>query len=179
MEILSFLYDNGLWLSWPLFAMGVFLIVASIRTLLKLAEQNCIHRVPLLVQQNIEFREAGTVALWLEGPLFSTAFRGLGFHLSDCNGRLVGNRRPLFPLHSAGFSRGRMLVRFFSIPHPGIYALQVCAARAPRADDGRHQLLFMRPYLFQTVGCILGIVLGAQLAIGSLVNFLLRLTQGR
>lgn len=176
--ILTFLYDNGLWLSWPLFAAGVFLVVASIRMLLKLAERNRIHGVPLLVEQKIEFREAGRVELWLEGPLFSTVFMGLGYHLSGSGGQQVGSRRPLFPLHSAGFTRGRMLAWFFTIPSPGIYTLQVSGARVPSADDGRHELLFMRPHLPRTIGCILGIVLGAQLTIASLVNFLLRLTQG-
>ncbi len=36
----------------------------------------------------------------------------------------------------------------------------------------------MRPYLPQTIGCILGILLGAFLAIGSIVNFFIRLSEG-
>lgn len=178
MGTVGFLYDNGLWLSWPLFAVGLCLLVVSIRRLLRLAKRNRIHGVPLLTEQKIEFWEAGRVALWLEGPLFSTIFMGLDYRMIDSGGRGVGSRRPLFPLHSASFSRGRMLARFFVIPGPGIYSLQVSGTRVPTTDDGRHQLLFMRPHLTRTVGCILGIVLGAQLTIASLINFLLRLTQG-
>lgn len=175
MAFLTFVYKNGLWLSWPVFGLGVFLIVKSILLVMKLEQRNLILSVPLLAEQQVEFIETGTVALWVDGPLFSLKFLGLDFELRDSAGLPVANRRNLFPLSSTSFSRGRMLARLFTISHPGTYTLRVSGKPLPETDDGEHRLVFMRPYLAETVGCVLGILLGALLTIGSLVNFLLRL----
>jgi hypothetical protein len=84
----------------------------------------------------------------------------------------------LFRQGSSGFSKARMADRVFTIPHPGIYVLHTKGLGVPKAGDEKHRIIFMRPYLPQTIGCILGILLGAFLAIGSIVNFFIRLAEG-
>lgn len=177
MALLTFVYENGLWLSWPVFGLGVFLIVKSILRVIRLSKENLLLSVPLLASQEIELAETGTVALWAEGPLFSPRFIGAGFELRDDVGLPVASRRNFPPVTSSGFSRGRLLARYFKISHPGRYTLLVTLKKPSASDDSEYCLLFMRPYLLQVVGCILGILLGALLTIGSLVNFLLRLFQ--
>lgn len=175
MAILTAFYENGLWLSWPLFGLGIFLLVKSILRVIRLGKENLLLSVPLLASQEIELAATGTVALWAEGPLFSPRFRGARYELRDDAGLPVASRRNFPPITSSGFSRGRLLARYFKLSHPGRYTLQVTLKNQPESDDSDFRLLFMRPYMMQVVGCIFGMLLGAALTIGSLVNFLLRL----
>lgn len=178
MAILTAFYENGLWLSWPLFGLGVYLIVKSILRVIRLGKDNLLLSVPLLASQELELSETGTVALWAEGPLFSPRYRGAQFELRDAAGLPVASRRNFPPVTSSGFSRGRLLARYFKISQPDRYTLLVTLKNQQASDDSEYRLLFMRPYLLQVVGCIFGILLGALLTIGSLVNFLLRLFSG-
>jgi hypothetical protein len=84
----------------------------------------------------------------------------------------------LFRQGSSGFSKVRIADRIFTIPYPGTYVLHSKGLGASKPGDEKHRIIFMRPYLSQTIGCILGILLGAFLAIGSIVNFFIRLSEG-
>jgi hypothetical protein len=178
MALLAFFYKNGLWLSWPVFGLGVYLLWFFILTVVRLGDRNRLCSLPLEARQNADFPEAGRVILWMEGPLFSTRCRGLSFDLTGSDGSLLKGRMILFRQASSGFSTARITLGVFTIPSPGTYILNTRGLGDPRAGDEKHRLIFMRPYLPQTIGCILGIILGAFLAIGSTVNFFLRLLQG-
>jgi hypothetical protein len=178
MDILTFFYENGLWLSWPSFGLGVFLLWFFIATVIKVARRNRICSLPLTTEQNVEFSRAGKVILWLEGPLFTTRFGGLSFELKAGDGSVLKGRMALLRQGSSSFSKARIADRIFSVPHPGAYVLHAKGLGAPKAGDEQHGIIFMRPYMPQTIGCILGILLGAFLCIGSIVNFFLRLSQG-
>jgi hypothetical protein len=178
MAILTFFYKNGLWLSWPVFGLGVFLLWFFIVTVIRLGDRNRLCSLPLTAEQSVEFGEAGKATLWLVGPLFFTRCRGLSFELTGSDGSVLTGRMILLRQASSGFSRARIPVRIFSIPSPGTYTLHVKGLGDAKAGDEKHRLIFMRPYLPQTIGCILGILAGAFLAIGSIVNFFIRLSAG-
>ena len=176
MAVITFIYKNGLWLSPLFFGLGVYLLWFFIVTAVRLGDKNHICTVPLTAAQNVEFAEAGKVILWLEGPLFSSRFAGLTYELTGSNGFATKGRMIFFRLRSSGFSKMRLSDRVFTIPNPGTYVLHTKGLGDPQAGDEKHQLIFMRPYLPQTIGCILGIILGAGLTICSIVNFFLRLS---
>jgi hypothetical protein len=178
MVVLTFLYKNGLWLSWPLFGLGIFLTWFCIVTVVRLGEKNRICSLPLEAEQNVEFIEAGQVILWLEGPQLTTRFAGISYELTGMDGSSNRGRRTLFRLRSSGWSKMHFTDRVFTLAYPGRYVLHTHGLGDPRAADDKHRILFMRPYLVQSIRCILGILLGSFLIIGSTVNFILRLTQG-
>jgi hypothetical protein len=172
--ILSFLNKNGLWISWPLLGLGVFLLWFFILKVIRLGSTKIICNLPLTAEQEVEFPEAGRVILWLEGPLLTTRFAGIAYELTGSDGSSTKGRRTWFRIHSSSFSRVRIVDRVFEVPHPGRYVLRTNGLGAPRAADDKHRILFMRPYLPQSIGCILGILLGSFLVIGSIVNFSIR-----
>ncbi len=174
-----FFYQHGLWLSWPLLVLGLFVIWVSIATLVGMGEKNRLVTLPLAPQQVVEFDDAGRVELWLEGPLLRTRFSGLSFELAASDGSLLKGHRSWGRHHSSSFSRARVVARLFTVPKPGRYILRTSGLGAPQPSDEDHHILFMRPYLAQTVACVLGILFGAFLAIGSIVNFLLRRLSAR
>ena len=178
MPVLTFIYKNGLWLSWPLLILGVILLWLSIMNAVKLGDDNRICSLPLEAGQSVEFPEAGEVVLWLEGPQLTTRFAGLTFELTGSDGSICKGRGTLVRQRSSGLAKVRITDRVFSIPHPGRYTLHTNGLGAAKAGDEKHQLIFMRPHAPQTIVWVLGIILGAVLAIGGIVNFFLRLSQG-
>lgn len=179
MRLLLILYRHGLWLSWPLFVAGLALLVGSTLLVIGLGERNRLCVLPLTATQTVEFRQPGRVVLWTEGPLLTARFARLSFELVGNDGVELKGRRSWFPLRSSSFSRVRSVERLFTIPRPGRYVLNTTGLGSVRPSDENHQVVFMRPYLWQTIGCILGILFGAGLSVGSLVNFLLRLRKRR
>jgi hypothetical protein len=178
MAVLTFLYKNGLWLSWPLFGLGVFLLWFCIVTVVRLGDKNLICSLPLEAEQSVDFAEAGQVILWLKGPQLTTRFAGISYELTGMDGSSNRGRMCLFRLRSSGWSKMRFTDRVFTLSYPGRYVLHIRGLGDPRPNDDKHRILFMRPYLPQSIGCVLGILLGSFLVIGSTVNFILRLTQG-
>jgi hypothetical protein len=176
--LLTFFYKNGLWLSWPVCGLGVFLLWFFIVTVVRLGDKNRLCSLPMEAEQTVEFSEAGQAILWLEGPLLTTRFGGLSFELTGPDGSLLKGRMALFRQGSSGFSKARIADRVFTIPYPGRYILHIKGLGTAKAGDEKHRIIFMRPYLPRTIGCILGILLGAFLAIGSIVNFFIRLSEG-
>ncbi len=168
-------HRHGLWLSWPLLAFGLLATFWCIRTVSRLEENSRLGALPLVAKQAVEFDEAGPVELWLQGPHLSTRFTGLSFELIDPHGSHVRGRRSWFGRHSSGLSRARFAAQLYTLPQPGRYVLRTKGLGAPQPSDENHQVLFVRPHLAPALGCVVGMLLGAALAIGSLVNFLLRL----
>lgn len=178
MSVLTFIYKNGLWLSWPLFFLGILLLWFFITTAVKLGDRHRICSLPLQPLQDLEFPAPGKVILWLEGPQLTSRFRHLKFELTGSDGSSLTGRRVLFRSRSSGFAKVRISDRIFEIPHAGRYVLHTDGLGESRDGDEQHRLVFMRPYQVQVIGGILGILLGAFLVIGSVVNFCLRYFQG-
>lgn len=172
MNLLPFLNKNGMWFSPLLFFLGMFLLWFFIATVTRLGGKNRLCSVPLIAMQDVEFAEVGRVVLWAEGPLLSGRLAGLSYALIGLEGSAVEGRANWFPLKSSSFSRVRLVERIFTIPRPGRYVLHVRGLGAPQAADEKYQLIFMRPYLLQTVGCVLGIIFGAFVTIGSILYFM-------
>jgi len=177
MDVLTLLARHGAWLLAAGLGLGVFLLWRFIRAATRLMDKNCICRLPLVAEQPVDIGQAGRVILWLEGPLLTTRFKGVNFELTNTDGALVKGRLALFRQGSSGFSKARMADRVFTIVRPGRHVLHAKGLGAPRNGDERHGLLLMRPFLVQTVRCILGIVAGAFLIIGSVVGLLILLSR--
>ena len=69
--LLDFLYKNGLWISWPLCGLGVFLIWLSIATVVRVVENSRICSLPLTAHQEVDFAEAGLIYPAVSGALNS------------------------------------------------------------------------------------------------------------
>jgi hypothetical protein len=173
------LYRNLLWIAPPVMVISVLLLGLSIRNVIRLVKEAKILSVPLVEQQNLDFREAGKVVLCLEGPHFTTRFAHLSYELSAEDGTPVEGRTAWFRAKTSGASWVRMEMRSYEIPQPGRYVLRVRGLGEPQERDAQHRLVFVRPHLFQSVGYIIGIVLSALVLITSLVFFLQRLLENR
>ena len=178
MPVWSFLQRSALWISWPLCGLGAVLLWVCIVSAVRLGQQNHIVSLPLRAEQVFDFLEAGRVVLWLEGPQLTTRFAGVAFELTTEDGFPVEGQGVWLRQRSARASRVRIADQTFTVPHAGRYILRARGRELPAPDAGAHRLVFMRPHLSQTVGCVLGIVLGAVLVIGGVVLFCLRLPAG-
>jgi hypothetical protein len=174
MSFFSSLYRNGLWVSPPFFALAVLLLALFISSAARVVRQAHIVSVPLQARHDVEFAEAGRVVLCSEGPRITRRFAGLGYGLAEPDGAAVKGRRVWFRAITAGFSKARMMLMTFDIPRPGRYVLRVRGLETDWRPDGRYAIAFMRPHLARSVACVLGIVLGAGLLVGSIVLFFLR-----
>jgi hypothetical protein len=144
---------------------------------IRLEGKNHICSVSLLPEQHVDFAEAGRVALGLEGPFLSTRFANLSYELQGSDGLSMSGERRWFRTRTTSLKgRVRLEIAEFEIRYPGRYALRIHGLGSPQPDDVRHRIFFAKPHLAQTIGCILGIVLGGLLTIGSLVLFILRCT---
>jgi hypothetical protein len=175
MTFLNFLYRNGLWISVPLFGISVVILVFFILSVIRLGAKKQFLSVPLLEKQNVEFAGADRVVLCVEGPLFTSRFAGLTYELIDADNTRVKSRTSWFHARSSSFSKVRMEMRSFEIPKPGRYILRIQGLDGSQAGDSKHRIVFMRPYLVQTIGYVLGIVLAAWFLIGCLVLSILRI----
>jgi len=173
---LAFIWRNILWISAPLMIVGLFLLGFSILRVIKIVKKSEVLRVPLADSQQIELPEAGRLVLCGEGPLLTTRFGRLKYVVTAADGTPVKSRMTPFRATTTGMTWCRMEFRMLSIPEPGRYTLDIDGLGAPRENDDRHWIVFMRPHLAKSVLCVLGIILGAILFIANLVFFLLRLT---
>ena len=167
------IYRHGVWLAPPVFFVALVLLVLAIAGIVAAVRKSVIARLPLVERQQVEFTEAGSVILCMEGPMLSRRFRGLGYSLTDMTGTAAYNR-PVLPVTSSGVSRGRRTLRLFKIPQPGTYILQVEHLGPPQPDDAKHEFVFTRPHFAKVVACIVGIIASSGFVIGSLVLFMLR-----
>jgi hypothetical protein len=91
------------------------------------------------------------------------------FVLEDVStGRAVVSSPVIFRTTVSGFSTVRFPVRSFEIPHAGEYRLRVDGID-PAKDVSRVQLIVTRPYTASVIGCILILLAGGILLIGSSV----------
>ena len=178
MELLTALYNNGLWISLLLFGLGAYKLRSCIVSLMRLSDTNFICSLPLVETQTVDFTEAGPVDLWLEGPHFTQRFGGLSFELQDFDNTTLSGSMVVFRHRYTGRSKVRLVDRRFTLPHPGGYVLRVNGFGQPRAGDADHRLIFMRPFLPKFIRYILGIVFSAMLTLASMVFFILRLSLG-
>ncbi len=177
MAFLSWIYRNGIWISVPLFIMSSALLGFFILNVVKVVKQAHLLSVPLGEQQEIEFAEEGRVVLCIQGPLLSTRFANLDYELTG-NGIPVEGRRTLFRARTSGFSWARMELRIYRIQWPGRYVLRIKGLQPGSAVDSGHRIVFMRPHLARSIGCVIGIVMSGVIFIGSIVLFSLRLSSG-
>jgi len=175
MPFFSYLYRNGLWISVPLFFIGVALWVHFILGVIRRVREAHLLGVPLLEEQEIQFYEAGRVVLCTQGPLLSFRFAHLDYGLTGDNGMPLEGRTTWFHSKTSGFSWVRMEVKSYRIPMPGRYMLRIKGLEPGSTADAEHQIVFMRPYLARIIGHVIGIVLASLLFIGSIVLFFLRL----
>ena len=173
MTLLMNLYRNGLWVAPPVFFAALILLIAAIVGVVVLVKKSVIVRLPLVDRQQVEFAGTGPVILCMEGPMLSSRFRGLAYSLTDTAGAPVYSR-PVVPVTSSSFSKGRRTLRLFNIPQPGQYVLQVANLGPPQPKDAEHEFLFTRPHFAKVVCYISGIIASSGLLIGSLVFFMLR-----
>lgn len=175
MTVLSFLYRNGLWISIPIFVLGVLLLIFFIGGIVRTVRQARLFDVPLCNQQEIEFTEAGRVVLSMEGPLLSRRFAGLDYTILAPYGAAIENRRSLFRSRTTGITKARMELRYFSIPNPGRYTFRINGLGETKPDDKDHRMVFMKPHLGRIVLRIIGILISSMFTVGSIVLFFLRL----
>ena len=138
-------------------AAGVFLTVAMVIRLVRIARQPELARAPVAPTAPVAFDVAGAAELAIEGPFFTSRFRGLSFELVDPAGVPVALRQLLIRASSGGFSRTRMSLYRCEIPQPGPYEVRV-AGLDPGTDYGDCAVVFVRPYaadLFVTVVALL------------------------
>ena len=178
MSFLNFIYRNGLWISPPLFVASVAMLVCTILSVIRLGERKRLFNVPLQGSQNVDFAEAGRVVLCIEGPLLTRRFGGLRYDLSTEEGVLIPGWRRWFHAKSSSFTKVRMEMLGFSIPHPGRYVLSIRGLGDGQATDSKHQIVFMKPHMVQAIAHVLGILLAGIILIGCVVLFGLRLSLG-
>ena len=175
MTFLNFFYRQGLWISPPLFAVAIALLVFFILGVIRLGDKSLLASLPLKDQQAVQFSEAGRVVLSMEGPRLSKRYSELSYVLVPPDGAPLEGRTTWFHARQSGISSVRMELLIFTIPEPGKYTLQIRNLGGSRERDGEHKIVFTRPHLLPTVGFILGIIASAGLLIGSVVLFFLRL----
>jgi hypothetical protein len=121
MSFFSYLYRNGLWISVPIFLIGVGSLAYFIFGIVRGVREAHLLSVPLLEEQEIQFPEAGRVVLCTQGPLLSFRFAKLHYELTGDSGTPVEGRTTWFHSKASGFSWVRMEVKSYRIPMPGRY----------------------------------------------------------
>jgi hypothetical protein len=135
-------------------AAGVFLTVAMVVRLVRIARQPELARAPVAAAVPVRFEAAGDAELAIEGPLFTSRFRGLSFELVDPAGMPVALRQLLMRASSGGFSHAHVALPL-RILQPGAYSTR---RLDPATDYGDCAVVFVRPYaasLFVTVVALL------------------------
>lgn len=178
MAFLSFIYRYAMWISIPVFAVFVFLLVQCITGVIQTGRQARLLSVPLAEQQEIGIHETGRIVLAMEGPLLSRRFSGLKFILIGPDGMDVKGRKVLIRSRTTGFSKATMDLMVFEIGIPGRHIFRISGLSGKKPADAEHLMIFSRPHLGTTILYIIGIVFTSIFTIGSLVLFLLRLAKG-
>ncbi len=176
MSTLDFLDRNLLWITPPLMIISLVLLGFCIRNEVRLVKASKILSAPLVEQQTVEFPEAGTASLCIEGPRFSRRFGGLSYGLRAADGTPLEGRRVLVRTSTTGVRWARLELEIYEIPRPGRYVLRVEGLGPPQSGDADHHLVFTRPIMAQTVGYILGMIFTFALFVLSVVFFSIRLS---
>lgn len=165
----------------PLFAsisvvIGIMLMVWSIRSLLKMLKAAELARLPLKQKQELNFSVAGPVVLCVEGPLLTRRFSHLRFTLHTEYGATVPVKNHWYRVKSSGFSKVRLQLQTYQLPHPGRYQLHIESLGEAQPNDAMHAIVFAKPHLAANVGYILTMVLALWLLIGGIVLFAFSIT---
>lgn len=154
---------------------GAIMLTISIRNLLHMLKASDLARVPLKEQQQLTFPMAGPVVLCVEGPLLTRRFAALSFILEAADGAAVPSQNNWFRATSSSFSKVRMQLQTYWLPHPGCYLLRIQPLGDYQPDDAEHAIIFVKPHLTATFGYILGIIFAAWLLLGGIVFFALNI----
>ncbi len=174
MAFLSFIYRNGIWIAIPVFILSIFLLVKFITGTIRTVKNARLFTVPLVEQQEIEFKEAGEVVLCVEGPRFTPTLRKPRYELISPNGMPVKSRTAWFRARSSGLSQAKMELRVYEVPFPGRYIFRIAGLEGVSQSFMKNHLVFTKPHLQETIGYVLGIVFAGMLFVGSIVLFFLR-----
>ena len=137
-SVLTNLYRQWIWLGIP-FMVGALVVLGTvIRRVIAIVRKAHLFRVPPAETQEVEFTEAGSVILSIEGPRFTRRFAHVGFELMDATGQRVPSRPTLFRARTSGISTVRMELRAFNIPRPGRYVLRMTSLGPAREKDREH-----------------------------------------
>lgn len=161
------------WLAALSALLGVVLLISSIRNLLRMLKAAELLRLPLQEIQELTFASAGPVVLCVEGPLLTRRFAYLSYKLQTDYGADVPASKHWFRAKSSGFSKARIELQTYHLPHPGRYRLHIESLGQPQPNDAEHAVVFAKPHLMATVGYILRILLASWLLIGGFVLFAL------
>lgn len=171
----SFLSKYGMYLAISGFLLGLGLLIYFITSVVRLIDSARIFSVPLIERQLIEFPDAREVILCGEGPRFTRRFAKLDFRLKMEDGTPIDGRTIWIHSLTSGISKVRIDLKSFQIPRAGRYWLEVEGLGETPESDEEHRVVFIKPYLFQTIGYIIGIIFSVFLFIGSVVLFFLNL----
>lgn len=171
----SFFQNYGMYIAIPGFLLGFGLLIYFITNVVKLVDNARIFSGPLIERQLIEFSEARKVILCGEGPRFTRRFAKLEFLLNMEDGSPINGRTIWIHSLISGISKVRIDLKSFQIPKPGRYWLEIQGLGELSDSDAEHRIVFMKPYLFQMLGYIFGIIFSALLLVGSMVLFFLNL----
>ena len=174
MTFLEFIWSYAIWVSVPMFGLGVALLIWGIVNLVRVVRAAVLVRLPLTEENPITINQAGPLVLCIEGPLFTRRFAGLTYDMVSEDGAPVPYRRTLFHATTSGFTQSRMEVRRFKVDRPGDYMVRVSGLGERRPKDSEHHLVFVKPHLPVVVAHILGLILAGWLIIGGLVLFLMK-----
>lgn len=145
---------------------GVVLTVGALARLIRLSRQPELARVPIAERSAVVLPAAGRADLAIEGPLFTTRFRGLDFALVDDAGVPVRLDRLWVRTSSGGVSRTRLSLYRCDVPRAGAYELRVTGLD-PAADYAGCAALFITPYGPGLALTIVGLVASVGLAAAS------------
>jgi hypothetical protein len=124
---------------------GAVLTAVTVARLVRVAQQPELARAPLVAAAPVTFADAGRAELALEGPLFTTHFRGLSFELIDATGTPLRLDRLWVRTSSGGFTHRRLSIHHVEIPRPGSYELRI-AGLDPAVDYADAAVVFVRPH---------------------------------
>lgn len=133
----------GLWLTLPLAAVALVLLVAAIRGLARATRAAELASSPLVPAAPLELAEGGDLSLWLEGPMFARAPSMKVSLRERSSGIVIEARRPLVRMRVNTLASSRREMFRLRVERPGSYELQVDSIAAATCDP-RLRLVFTR-----------------------------------
>lgn len=147
-------------------AIVLFFAVTRMFVLLRTSE---IASLPVVPEAQLTFEEPGTYVLHVDQPRLGFALMHAQYTLRDMmSGYEVRSSPVIFRTTVSGVSSARVSVRYFEVPHAGVYRLAVTGVD-PASDVSRSKLVFTRPFGASLFLLILATVFGGACAIGGLV----------
>ena len=155
----------------PVCLVSVWLLIRTVRTLIRTTRASVVASVPLRGQQILPLSGPGNYQLYVEGKRLSRDFGGLDFALSDRSGATIPMRRLLLRTQVSSLSRVRLALRSFRVDAAGDVTLSTTGIRP--AQDPENRIVIARPFRAALVAHVLALVGLSFVAIGSLVGAIL------